>query len=137
MCERGRGEGGRLTIWESGTGWDGEVVEHEEGAKVTQLGCSNAAAYTSACAFGLFDREEGLLDLPWCLCREGIIWDDWQTAEHGCGIRRHCTGFEESAGNWCDALRDSREHILVVVNGKCDCECSEKDGRERLHRSYW
>lgn len=50
-------------IWESCSGLDAEMVEHEEGREVLELRRADRAANACACSFGLFSGEEGLLDL--------------------------------------------------------------------------
>jgi len=49
-------------VWETCAGGDGEVVEHEERAEVTEFGRSDGSSHCGSSAFGLFDGLEDLGD---------------------------------------------------------------------------
>jgi hypothetical protein len=61
-------------VWKSSTGRHVEMIEHEEGREVSQLGRPDAAAYSCACPFRLLNCQEGLANCA-CDCYVGFFSD--------------------------------------------------------------
>lgn len=60
-------------VWKSSTGRHVEMIEHEEGREVSQLGRPDAAAYFCACTFRLLNRQKGLANCAWD-CHVGFFY---------------------------------------------------------------
>lgn len=112
---------------------DREVIEHQEGAEIAQLGSSNRSPDSGARSLGLLNRQEGLPDRTWnahvcrrdlCLLFEICWWLCWSPSR----ARRAVTVTEI-----VEQDRSRFEDVLFKHKYRYDANNDRQQNRKSLH----